>query len=67
MINFMAKENKGGNLTNDQIEQDLKAKGKEDTNGRLQGSQDTGDQTIRHLGNEVQRNDGMGTDNSDEE
>ena len=35
------KENKGGFLSNEQVEQDLKAKGK--INGPYEGSQDTGD------------------------
>ncbi len=53
------KENKGGTLTNEQVEQDLKAKGKtSDGNEAYQGSQDTGDKTVRHMGNDVQKADG---------
>ena len=53
------KENKGGVLKNDQVEQDLKAKGKaaQDSEAYI-GSQDTGDREVRQLGNEVQRADG---------
>ncbi|MDQ3277844.1 MAG: hypothetical protein M3Q06_05935 [Bacteroidota bacterium] len=53
------KENKGGTLTNEQVEQDLKAKGRSTgDNVPYAGEQDTGDQTIRHLGNDVQKADG---------
>jgi hypothetical protein len=57
---FMAKkENKGGVLKNDQVEQDLKAKEKTSGNGEAYtGSQDTGDKGVRQTGNEVQRRDG---------
>lgn len=53
------KENKGGELTNEQIEQDLKAKGANDEKGGYRGMQDTGDKTIRSLGTEVQKRDGL--------
>ncbi len=54
------KENKGDELTNEQIEQDLKAKGRNDQDGRsYRGSQDTGDTGKRELGSDVQRNDGL--------
>jgi hypothetical protein len=53
------KENKGGELTNDQIEKDLKTKGNPDQQNWYRGSQDTGDQKIRSLGNDVQRKDGL--------
>ncbi len=57
------KENKGGELKNSQIEQDLKAKGKASEGKEAYiGSQDTGDREVRHLGNEVQRADGRSTD-----
>ncbi len=58
-----SKENKGGILTNEQVEQDLKAKGHapEDKEAYI-GSQDTGDKKVRHLGNEVQRADGRPAD-----
>jgi hypothetical protein len=57
------KENKGGMLTNDQVEQDLKVKGKaaEDSEAYI-GSQDTGDKRVRHLGNDVQKADGRPMD-----
>jgi hypothetical protein len=56
----MAKnENKGGKLTNDQIEKDLKAKGKSGDQNWYNGAQDTGDQKIRSLGTQVQKNDGL--------
>ena len=51
------KENKGGILTNEQIEQDLKVKAS-DTDG-YRGMQDTGDQVLREKGSEVQKNDGL--------
>ena len=51
------KENKGGILTNEQIEQDLKIKASE-TDG-YRGMQDTGDQVLREEGSEVQKYDGM--------
>jgi hypothetical protein len=53
------KENKGGNLTNEQIEQDNKVKGKHTGQGQYEGAQDTGDHTISSLGTEVQRKDGL--------
>lgn len=59
------KENKGGELTNEQIEQDLKAKGVSDQT-RYRGMQDTGDQTIRSLGSEVQKRDGLPPDKDEE-
>lgn len=54
------KENKGGVLKNDQVEQDLKVKGKasEQSEGYI-GSQDTGDKHVRHLGSDVQQRDGL--------
>ena len=53
------KENKGGTLTNEQVEQDLKSKGRvSDSMEAYHGSQDTGDKTVRHLGNDVQQADG---------
>ena len=61
-----AKENKGGILNNEQIEQDLKAKGKagEGTEGYI-GSQDTGDKSVRQPGTEVQQADGRPMDNEE--
>lgn len=58
-----SKENKGGILTNEQVEQDLKAKGRtSEENEAYRGSQDTGDKVVRHLGNDVQRADGRPAD-----
>jgi hypothetical protein len=55
------KENKGGTLTNEQVEQDLKVKGKiAEGKTRNVGSQDTGDSIVRQFGTEVQRNEGTG-------
>lgn len=54
------KENKGGFLHNEQLEQDLKAKGKSES--AYEGAQDTGDKTVRQAGNEVQRRDGQPQD-----
>ena len=63
---FMAqKENKGGNLTNRQIEEDNKVKGK--TEGVYEGAQDTGDKTVRQRGNEVQQRDGLPSEQQNEE
>lgn len=46
-------------MKNDQVEEDLKAKGKasEGEQGYV-GSQDTGDSAIRQMGNGVQQRDG---------
>ena len=52
------KENKGGELTNEQIEQDLRAKGVSNQQKGYRGTQDTGDESLRSLGTEVQKNDG---------
>lgn len=51
------KENKGGVLHNDQIEQDLKAKGR--TESAYEGAQDTGDKGLRQAGTAVQQRDGL--------
>ena len=57
------KENKGGNLHNEDIERELKVQGREEKTGRsYAGSQDTGDNTVRSLGTEVQRADGSPPD-----
>lgn len=54
------KENKGGNLHNEDIEKELRTQGGEQKTGHsYTGSQDTGDNTVRPLGTEVQRNDGL--------
>ncbi|HVK96418.1 MAG TPA: hypothetical protein VM368_01315 [Flavisolibacter sp.] len=60
------KEKKGGILTNKDVEEDLKAKNKAEDGNRYIGSQDTGDNTIRQMGNDVQKNDGIGDDDHDE-
>jgi len=53
------KENKGGTLTNEQVEQDLKAKGKAPAESEAyQGAQDNGDSIVRSTGDAVQRADG---------
>jgi len=53
------KENKGGTLTNEQVEQDLKAKGKDPAeNETYHGAQDNGDSIVRTTGDAVQRADG---------
>ena len=61
------KENKGGVLTNEQVEQDLKVKGKtnESETGHV-GLQDTGDSTVRQFGTEVQRNEGLGNEDQEQ-
>jgi hypothetical protein len=41
------KENKGGVLTNEQIEQDLKINNKDQQQGNYRGMQDTGDKKPR--------------------
>ncbi len=53
------KENKGGILSNEEVEQDLKAKGRDQQQPGYSGVQDTGDKTIRSLGSEVQKRDGL--------
>ena len=53
------KENKGGILTNEQIENDLKAKGASTEKGGYKGMQDTGDEQVRSLGSDVQKSDGL--------
>ena len=60
-----SKENKGGILTNEQVEQDNQAKGKHE--GAYVGSQDTGDKIQRQRGNEVQQRDGLPEDGQSEE
>jgi hypothetical protein len=53
------KENRGGLLSNEQIEQDHQAKGKTENVGGYTGSQDTGDDAVRQMGTEVQQRDGQ--------
>jgi hypothetical protein len=50
------KENRGGILTNEQIEQELE-RTSSDTRG-YKGMQDTGDETLRSEGTAVQQRDG---------
>ena len=58
------KENKGGILTNQQIEQDLKAKGASVPKGGYKGTQDTGADIVPEQGNEVQKTGGADKENS---
>jgi len=62
------KENKGGVLTNEQVEQDLKAKGKTNENetGHV-GLQDTGDSIVPQYGTKVQRNEGLSNEDMKQE
>jgi hypothetical protein len=54
------KENKGGLLSNEQLEQDNIVKGKTNENeGGYRGTQDTGDAKISGLGTEIQKNEGV--------
>lgn len=57
------KENKGGLLSNEQVEQDNRVKGKasEGTEAYI-GSQDTGDKNVRQFGSDVQRQHGHPAD-----
>jgi len=59
------KENKGGTLTNSQVEEDNKVKGKHE--GAYEGAQDTGDKIVRQRGNDVQQRDGMPQNDQNEE
>jgi hypothetical protein len=62
------KENKGGLLTNEQVEKELQRTGGDDKSGRgYRGTQDTGDTTVRDLGTEVQREDGRPPESLDDE
>ena len=62
------KENKGGILSNEQVEQELQRTGANDKDARgYRGMQDTGDQTVRDLGTDVQQQDGRPPENLDEE
>jgi hypothetical protein len=54
------KEHKGGILTNEEVERDNRAKGKDAKgNPGYSGMQDTGDQKIRGKGSKAQKNDGL--------
>ncbi len=59
------KEKRSGELTNKEIEQDRKVT-EENKGYSYTGSQDNGDQTVRNLGTEVQRNDGFTTNENNE-
>lgn len=59
------KENKGSILTNAQVEEDNKAKGKQE--GAYHGAQDTGDKAVRQTGTEVQQRDGLPEGQNEEE
>jgi hypothetical protein len=48
------KENKGGVLTNEQVEQDLKVRDKDKQQGLYQGMQDTGDNKSRNSNSPTQ-------------
>jgi hypothetical protein len=57
------KENKGGNLHNEDIERELRTRGGSEKTGRsYAGSQDTGDDTVRPMGTSVQQADGLTPD-----
>ena len=54
------KENKGGNLSNEEVEKELKIRSGNETEGHsYRGVQDTGDTTVRPMGTVVQRRDGL--------
>ena len=62
------KENKGGLLTNEQVERELQRTGGEEKGGRgYRGIQDTGDSTVRELGTEVQQEDDRPPEKLEEE
>lgn len=61
------KENKGGELSNGQIEQDLRIRNKNGSaEGGYVGMQDTGDTGVRQKGTEVQQRDGQPEENKDD-
>jgi hypothetical protein len=53
------KENRGGLLSNEQVEEDLVAKGRTETGTGYRGIQDTGDNEVRQQGTDVQKADGQ--------
>ncbi|ANE51346.1 hypothetical protein [Flavisolibacter tropicus] len=62
------KENKGGLLSNEQVEQEVQRTGSDDKGGSgYRGSQDTGDTKVRESGTEVQQQDGRPPDHLDEQ
>jgi hypothetical protein len=60
------KEHKGGELTNEQMEQELARTTTSGTEGGYKGIQDTGDSVKRELGTDVQRRDGLPADDEDQ-
>ena len=61
------KENKGGLLSNEQVEQEVQRTGAEEKSARgYRGTQDTGDETVRSLGTEVQQQDGRPPESIDD-
>jgi hypothetical protein len=60
------KEHKGGELTNEQVEQELARTSTNGTEGGYKGMQDTGDSVKRELGTDVQQRDGLPPDNGDQ-
>lgn len=61
------KENKGGLLSNEQVEKDLEVRGGDNTPGGYHGSQDTGDGGKREEGTPVQQKDGAPRDTTGKE
>lgn len=62
------KENKGGILSNEQVEQEIQRTGSDDKKeSGYHGSQDTGDTKVRALGTEVQKQDGRAPDHIEEQ
>jgi hypothetical protein len=68
-INCMTKkENKGGNLRNEDVEKELRIRGgSRKTGGGYEGLQDTGDDVVRGYGTEVQRREGLPPEERQEE
>jgi hypothetical protein len=62
------KENKGDILTNEDLENELRRKSldREEAHSYV-GLQDTGDRTVRPLGTDVQRRDGLAPEDLNEE
>ena len=59
------KENKGGTLTNSQIEEDNKVKGKQ--TGAYEGTQEEGDKKLKQRIKEMQQRNGVAEDGTNEE
>ncbi|MEI6949687.1 hypothetical protein V9K67_21045 [Paraflavisolibacter sp. H34] len=61
------RKERSGTLTNEEVEQDLKARGLGgDDAHTYRGSQDTGEQTVRSYGTSVQKGDGFPPDEGPE-